>query len=305
MHVLKELVKNRTLYLMAFPGILLFFLFNYLPMAGVIVAFKRYSFSTGLFGSPWAKPLLGNFQFFFSSDAFWRVTRNTLFLNFSFIFFGTLIALALSILLNEVRFLKVKKTIQSSILLPYFISWIVVGVFAYALFNFDYGLINQGLQLLGIAAKDWYNSYEAWPFIMTFVSIWKTAGYTSIIFLAVLAGIDATYYEAAEIDGAGKWSKIRHITIPHLMPTATILTLLAIGRIMYADFGMFYAIIGENSILYPSADVIDTYVYRTLRKLGDVGMSSAVGLYQSVIGFCLVLVSNKIARKYQDEGSIF
>ncbi|AJY76841.1 ABC transporter permease [Paenibacillus beijingensis] len=305
MNVLKEIGKNRTLYLMAFPGLALFFLFNYLPMAGVVVAFKNYNFSSGLFGSPWAKPLLGNFEFFFSSDAFWRVTRNTLALNFSFIFFGTLLALAISILLNEVRFLKVKKAIQSGILLPYFISWIVVGVFAYALFNFDYGMVNKLLQLFGIPSVEWYNTYEAWPIIMTAISVWKTAGYTSIIFLAVLAGIDHTYYEAADIDGAGKWSKIRHITIPHLMPTATILTLLAIGRIMYADFGMFYAIVGENSILYPSADVIDTYVYRALRKLGDVGMSSAVGLYQSVIGFFLVLISNRVARKYQNEGSIF
>lgn len=305
MNVIKELGKNRILYLMAFPGILLFFLFNYLPMAGVIVAFKQYNFSKGLFGSPWAKPLLSNFEFFFSSDAFWRVTRNTLGLNFLFIFFGTLFALVISIMLNEVRFARVKKVIQSSILLPYFISWIVVGVFAYALFNFDYGMMNKLLQLFGIAPKDWYNTHEAWPFILTLISIWKGAGYTSIIFLAVLAGIDGTYYEAADIDGAGKWSKIWHITIPHLMPTATILTLLAIGRIMYADFGLFYAIIGENSILYPSADVIDTYVFRSLRRLGDVGMSSAVGFYQAVIGFFLVLISNRIARKYQDEGSIF
>jgi putative aldouronate transport system permease protein len=208
-------------------------------------------------------------------------------------------------MLNEIFNMKLRKILQGSLLLPYFVSWIVVSVFAFSTMNYDYGLINTMLRFMGRNPVDFYNTAAMWPFIMTVIYVWKSVGYSSILYTATIAGISPDYYEAATIDGASKFQQIWHITLPHLFPTMTILILLAIGRIMNADFGMFYSIVGENPMLYPTADVIDTFVYRALRKLGDVGMSSAAGFYQSLVAFVLVLVSNRLARKYQPEGSLF
>jgi putative aldouronate transport system permease protein len=301
----KELFGNRTLYLMALPAVILFILFNYLPLAGIIIAFKDYNFREGIFGSRWAAPFYKNFIFFFKSGDFIRVTSNTLMLNFSFIFFNTISAVLASVMLNEVTNLKIRKVLQGSLLLPYFVSWVVVAVFVFSALNYDYGIINTVLRGFGREPVNFYIESSRWPGIMTIIYIWKSIGYSGILYSATLAGISPEYYEAATIDGAGRLQQIWHISLPHLVPTITILTLLSIGKIMNADFGMFYSIIGENPMLYPSADVIDTYVYRTLRKLGDVGMSSAAGFYQSTVAFFLVLVSNWLARRYQPEGSLF
>ncbi|MDR1061254.1 MAG: ABC transporter permease subunit [Clostridiales bacterium] len=300
-----EIAKNRLIYAMALPGLAFFFLFNYLPMAGIVVAFKNYKFSDGLFGSAWRNPWYQNFEFFFKSGAYVQLTRNTLLLNTAFIVFGTIFSVVLAIMINELIFRRAKKALQAGILMPYFISWVVVGVFSYALFNFDYGTINVLLKSLGFQPVNWYNDASLWPPILTVVHIWKNTGYTSIIYIAALAGIDPSYYEAARIDGASKFQQIRYINLPQLWPTVTTMTLLSVGRIMNADFGMFYSIVGQNPMLYPTADVIDTYVYRTLRTLGDVGMSSAVGFYQSCVAFVLVLGSNWLARRYQPDGSLF
>jgi putative aldouronate transport system permease protein len=301
----KELFTNRTLYLMTLPAIVLFILFNYLPLTGIIVAFKDYNFRDGIFGSRWTSPFYKNFIFFFKSGDFARVTRNTLLLNFSFIIFNTFFAVLAALMLNEVAGLRLRKVLQGSLLLPYFVSWVVVAVFAFSALNYDYGIINTVLRALGKEPVDYYSKSSLWPGIMTGIYIWKNIGYSGILYSATLAGISPEYYEAATIDGANRFQRIWHISLPHLLPTITILTLLSIGRIMNADFGMFYSIVGENPMLYPTADVIDTYVYRTLRKLGDVGMSSAAGFYQSAAAFILVLVSNRLARRYQPEGSLF
>lgn len=303
--VRKELSRNKVLYLMATPALILFFLFNYLPMAGIVLAFKDYSINEGIWGSPWVTHVFQNFSFFFRSSNFIRVTRNTLLLNCVFILFNTVLSVLFSIMLNEMVSSKLRKFAQAGMLLPYFISWIVVSVFAFALLNFDYGSINILLQKLGLEPVDFYNKPWLWPIIMTIIYVWKNVGYNSVLYTATLAGIAPDYYEAARIDGASRLKQIWYISLPHLLPTITVMTLLSIGKIMNADFGMFYSIVQENSVLYPTMDVIDTYVYRTLRKLGDVGMSSAVGLYQSVVAFILVLLSNKLAKKFDPEGGLF
>lgn len=303
--VFKELATNKALYIMALPGILLLFLFNYLPMAGVIIAFKEFKFDMGILGSPWSKPLLNNFMFFFTSDSAIRSIKNTLLLNFTFIAVGVVVEVGLALLINEISGKTFKKITQSFTLLPYFISWIVVSVFAYNLFNYDYGILNSYVSIFGMEKIDWYSRTELWPVIMLILNKWKVTGYGTIMYLATLSGIDSTYYEAAEIDGASKFKQIFYISIPMLMPTVIILTLLQIGKIMNADFGFFYAIVGENSILYPSVDVIDTFIFRSLRKSGDVGMASAAGLFQSCISFVIIFISNWFARKIDDKSAIF
>lgn len=270
--VARELCRNKVLYLMAAPALILFFLFNYLPLSGIVLAFKDYSISEGIWGSPWVSPIFQNFEFFFKSSNFIRVTRNTLLLNFMFIIFNTVLSVLFSIMLNEMVSSKLRNFAQAGMLLPYFISWIVVSVFAFALLNFDYGSINMLLRQLGMEPVDFYNKPGLWPIIMTIVYVWKNVGYNSVLCTATLAGIAPDYYEAARIDGASRIKQIWYISLPHLLPTITVITLLSIGKIMNADFGMFYSIVQENSVLYPTMDVIDTYVtYREdLREKYDL-----------------------------------
>jgi putative aldouronate transport system permease protein len=298
-----ELKKNRVLYLMAVPGILAFLAFNYLPMFGLIVAFKEYNFRDGLFGSPWIG--LENFRFFVGSPKILQVIRNTVVLNISFIAIHTVMQVGSALMLNEVSGKWFKKSVQSLMFLPYFVSWIIVSVFVYNIFSYEYGVLNGFLDRIGAEKVNFYAMSGAWPFLLMLVDSWKWVGYGAVIYLAALAGIDDAYYEAARIDGASRWQCIRHISIPLIMPVILILTLLAIGRILNADFGMFYGIIGDNSILFKYTDVIETFVYRSLRQLGDVGMASAVGFVQSIIGFGLVVGSNTLVRRYRSEGALF
>ncbi|MDI4643779.1 ABC transporter permease [Cohnella hashimotonis] len=300
-----ELNKNAFLYLMAVPGLVVLFFFNYLPMAGVLIAFKNFDFGKGIFGSEWTKPIFNNFNFLFTSDTTFRATRNTILLNLLFIASSTVVAVGLALLLNEVRKKTFKKLVQSFTLLPFFVSWIVVSVFAYSIFAFDQGMLNQLLQWFGLSKVNWYNTPQAWPIILTLIMVWKSAGYNSILYIATLSGVDTSYYEAAEIDGATRFQQMRYISLPMLKPTIIILTLLAIGRIMNADFGMFYGIIGDNPNLYATTDVLDTFIFRNLRVLGDVGMASAASFYQSVIAFILVLACNRWANKYQNGSGLF
>jgi putative aldouronate transport system permease protein len=299
-----ELKKNAFLYLMAVPGIALLFLFNYMPMVGVIIAFKNFDFSKGVIGSEWAKPIYNNFNFLFTSEQTFRATRNTILLNLLFIVSGTVVSVGLALLLNEVRRKFFKKLVQSFTLLPTFVSWIVVSVFAYNMFA-DQGGLNQLLHAFGIAKVNWYGTPGVWPAILTIIMIWKGAGYGSILYIATLSGVDTSLYEAAEIDGASRFKQMLHISIPMLKPTMIILTLLSIGRIMNADFGMFYGIIGDNPILYPTTDVLDTFIFRNLRVIGDIGMASAANFYQSIIAFILVLACNRWANKYQNGAGLF
>jgi len=298
-----ELRRNRYLYILALPGILFFIIFNYLPMFGIIISFKDYSVVKGIWGSEWSG--LSNFKFFFTSGHAARVTFNTLFLNALFIIVGTITQSAVAIMLNELSSKFYKKLTQSLIFLPYFMSWVVVGVISLSLFDTQTGMLNMVLKFLGMGPVSWYTNAELWrPLLLVFYT-WKWTGYGAVIYLAVISNIDLQYYEASIIDGAGKWQQIRYVTIPFLTPTVIILVLLAIGRIFYGDFGMIYGLIGDNGMLFRTTDVIDTYVYRALRQMGDFGMASAIGLYQSVMGFVIVMISNHLAKRFREESALF
>lgn len=303
--VIRELLRNRTLLLMFLPVATLLFLFNYLPLAGLVIAFKNFDFAKGIFGSDWMNPLLDNFEYLFSSKTAFRAMRNTILLNALFITVGLIFEVGFALLLNEIRNKYFKRVTQSLTFLPFFISWIVVGVFAYNLMNFESGAINRLLETIGMQPIDFYSEAGLWPLILTIAIRWKVTGYGTIIYLAALTSVDNSYYEAASIDGATRWQQIRYISIPMLRPTIIILTLLAVGRIMNADFGMFYAMVGDASLLFPTTDVIDTFVYRSLRKSGDIGMASAAGFMQSIVAFVLIIGSNYVARKIDKDSAIF
>lgn len=302
----KRIIKaigDIELSFLALPGILLVFVFSYLPMFGVILAFKKYDYEKGILGSEWIG--MENFRFFFSYIEAWRVTRNTIGYNALFILLGTVFAVAFALMLNEIAKRTFVKIYQTIFFFPYFLSWVVVGYMFYAFFNMQYGIANGLLSAIGIEAKQWYADASYWPPILVLAYLWKNVGYLAIIYFAGLMGIDGEYYEAATIDGATKLQMIRHISIPLLMPLISVMTILAIGKIFYADFGMFFHLTRDVGLLYPTTDVIDTYVFRSLRKVGDVGQSAAVGLYQSTLGFIIVLVTNFIVKKYNSENALF
>ncbi|WP_338130453.1 ABC transporter permease [Cohnella ginsengisoli] len=279
---------------MTLPGILYIFLFSYVPMLGLVIAFKNYNYASGIWNSPWVG--FKNFDFLFATQDAWRITSNTLFLNFLFIFFGTVSAIAFAILLNEIRIKAFNKIVQSTMLLPYLLSWVIVGYFVYALLTSN-GLVNRIFALVGAEPIEWYTEPTYWPAILTLTAVWKMVGYNSIIYLASILGIHPEYYEAAVIDGANKFQQIRFITLPLIAPIVTIMVLLSIGRIFYADFGLFYNVTRNVGMLYPTTDVIDTYVFRMLRSVGDIGMASAAGFYQAVVGFVLVILANYTIKK--------
>jgi putative aldouronate transport system permease protein len=298
-----EVTKNRALYLLCVPGIAFFIIFAYIPMAGAGVAFMDFKANLGIFRSPWVG--FANFKFLFASDQLRRAVVNTLVLNSIFIITGHFLAIMTAMFLNEIKSIYFKKITQNFIFLPYFVSWIVVSAFTMNLFAAEGGLANNVLHAFGVAPVSWNQRPELWPFILTLFANWKAVGFLSIVYLAVITGISPEYYESSEIDGATKWKQMMYITFPMLVPTITVMMLISIGRIFFADFGMIYGLVGENSALFPTTDVIDTFVFRALRTLGDVGMSSAAGLFQSVIGFILVLGSNLIVRKFQKDSALY
>ncbi|WP_229520969.1 ABC transporter permease [Paenibacillus sp. GM2] len=290
--------------MLVLPGLIYFLLFSYLPMAGIVIAFKEYRMDLGIFGSPFNG--LNNFKFLsVDTISVLRVVFNTLFLNVLFIGIGTALAITTAVLINEIRLVWFKKISQSLVILPNFISWVIVAVFAYNFLNTDFGIVNNWLKSLGLEGISWYNQAGYWPAILVLLYSWKSVGFNSIIYLAAITGIDQEQYESAALDGANKFRQIWHITIPGISKTIIILLLLAIGRIFYGDFGMIYGLVGDNSLLFPTTDVIDTYVFRALRTLNDVGMSSAIGLLQSVIGFLFVYTANAVVRKYDKDAALF
>jgi putative aldouronate transport system permease protein len=302
----KEFRENGELYIMALPAVVLLFLFSYLPMGGIIIAFKDFQFDKGIFGSPWMKPLFSNFELILHNNpqAFIAL-RNTLLLNGLFIIVGTIVALALALLFNEINNKYFKRITQSITFLPTFISWVVVGVFVTGLLSYDSGAINNILTTFGLSKADFYSNPSLWPGILLLVVIWKSAGYNAVVYLATISGIDSTYYEAAQIDGATRWQQTWYISLPLLRPTVIILTLLAVGRIMNADFGLFYNVIGNITNLYSTGDVLDTLIYRSLRVTGDIGIASATGFFQSTVSFVIVIVCNKFAQIFERDAAIF
>lgn len=300
---LTDVAKNPFSYLLALPAVVYTFIFGYMTLPFLIMAFQQFSYERGLLQNQWIG--FKNFEFFFRATDAFVVTRNTLVLNFLFIAAATLAGMFFSIAMSEVKNKAFLKITQSTFLFPHFVSWIVVSYVVYAFLSSDYGVINKLLKFAGLEPVNWYYSPEKWPAILVLMRVWKDTGIKTVIFLATISGINHELYEAAVIDGANSLQRIKAITIPLLMPTVIILTLLAIGKIFYGDFAMIYSIIHDNGILYPTADVIDTYVYRLLRLTGNPAQAMAVGLYQAVMGFILVYGSNRIARRYSSDSALF
>lgn len=295
--------NDLQLYSLCFIPILLVFIFCYIPMFGIIIAFKNYKYNKGILGSEWVG--LDNFKFFINSNDFWRITWNTLELNFIFIVLGIVAAVLVAILLFELRSRNCTKIYQTVLITPHFMSWVIVSYIVYAFLNPSYGMLNRIIEAFGGTPIEWYSMPEVWTWILTICSIWKHVGMDSVVYYAALMGIDTSLFEAAEIDGANKLQSIWHITVPSLIPLITILTILKIGHIFRADFGLFYQVTRDVGALYSRTDVIDTYVYRTMREIGDMGMSAAVGLLQSVVGFVLVIITNAVTKKINPDSALF
>lgn len=296
--------KYLPLYLMMVPGLLYLIINNYLPLSGLIIAFKDLNFRKGILGSDWIG--FRNFEYLFATADALVITRNTIAYNAVFIALNNVLGIAVATLLNDMTSKRAKKFYQSAILLPYLISMIIISYLVNGFLSSDLGFLNRTvLPALGIRGPSWYTTPRYWPFILTFVNAWKNVGYLCVLYLSGILGIDKEYYEAASLEGASKWQQIRFITLPLIKPTVIMMVMIMIGKIFYSDFGLFYHVPMNSGALYSTTNVIDTYVYRGLMKLGDVGMSSAAGLYQSVVGFVLVLSSNLLIRKISPENAMF
>lgn len=300
---LYDVKKNRTLLLMLLPAALLTFVFAYLPMGGLILAFKQFRYDLGIFGSETVG--LSNFKFFFQSGDAWNVTRNTVLYNLVFIIINTVLEVGFAIVLSEIVNKFVKKTLQSIIFLPYFISWVIVSSIAYSLFNFENGTVNGILSAIGIQTVNIYAEPSWWKYIIVAFSAWKGVGYGMVVYLASIAGVDTSLHEAAQIDGANIFHRIRYITIPSITPTIITMTLLAVGKIFKGSLDLFYQLVGNNGALFDATDVIDTYVFRSLIQSGDIGKTAAVGLYQSVLCFVTIIIVNKIVKRAEADYALF
>lgn len=296
--------RTLPLLLIALPGIVYLIINNYIPMAGLFVAFKKYNFMKGLFGSDWCG--LKNFEFLFATKDAWIMTRNTILYNLAFIIVGTVFAIAIAIMLCELGKRLRVKFFQAALLMPNLLSWVVIGFIAFAFLSAETGFINKTiLNALGKEPVTWYMEAGAWPFILIIVNLWKNAGYQSIVYMASISGIDKSLYEAAAMDGATKMQQIFKITLPLLKPTIITLTLMSIGRMFYSDFGLFYQVPQNSGALFSVTQTIDTYVYRGLMESNNIGMSAAAGFYQSVVGFILVLLANWTVRKIDSDNALF
>ncbi len=295
---------NFGLLTMVIPGTIALLLFSYLPMAGVIIAFKDINYTKGILGSPWIG--FKNFEFFLKTPDAWIITRNSILYNVAFIVLGTIASVAVAVALDGLRARRTSRVYQGVMFLPYFFSWIVISTLVFSFLSTDLGFLNKQLfPVLGVAPVNWYIEPVYWPFIIIFTKLWKYTGYCSVIYLAAISGIDQNCLEAAALDGASRWQTVMRVMIPLISYVIIIQVLLSIGRLFYSDFGLFYQVPQNMGPLFDATNVIDTYVYRTLVNVGDIGMSAAAGLYQSGVGFVLVLVSNLIVRKIDPEKSLF
>lgn len=299
----KTFKDNAELSVLLIPGMILLILFAYIPMFGVIIAFKDYRNNLGIFGSKWVG--LKNFKFFFASQDAWRIARNTVGYGIMFIVIGLIAAVFVAILLYEVKRKAALKFYQTSMILPHFLSWVIVGYITYVLLEPNLGIFNKIIRFFGGEGLQWYSEPKYWIFILPMVNLWKTIGLKCIMYYAALMGIDEQLFEAAQIDGASRLKQIWYITIPSLIPLMTILTILDVGHIIKGDFGLFYTIPRDVGLLYPTTDIIDTYVYRGLRTGDDIGITTAVGLFQSVVGLIMVVGTNLIVKKVSPENSLF
>lgn len=300
--------QYKALLLMVLPGVIWFIFFFYIPVLANVVAFKDFrlspdGFISSLRQSPWVG--FDNFKFLFASNDAWLITRNTLLYNIVFLAFNLFFAIAFAIVMSELRNKRLVKVYHTMSLLPYFLSWVVISYFVYAFLSPDKGIVNQWLTSLGAEGVNWYADPKWWPFIFVFLNVWKSLGYNSIIYYASVIGIDQTYYEAAMVDGASKWQQIKNVTLPQLMPMISVLLIMNIGGIFRADFGLFYQVPQNSGALYQVTSVLDTYIYNGLTATGDIGMTAAAGLYQSVVGACLLLAANFVVRKLEPDSALF
>lgn len=296
--------KHWTLILFMVPGLVYLLINNYIPMAGILLAFKKVNYTLGIFKSPWCG--LSNFKYLFKTKDAAIIFRNTVLYNLAFIVLGTAAAVATAILLGEVKKKKLLKIYQTSILLPHILSTAVIAYLAFAFLSKDSGFLNNAIiKPLGGDAISWYSKPKYWPYILTFIQLWRSVGYTTIMYYATLVGIDTSYYEAAVIDGASTWDQIRYITLPCLKTTIITLTIMNLGRMFYSDFGLFYQVPMNNGLLFNATNTLDTYVYRGLLELNDIGRASAACFIQSVLGFVLVWGANALTRKADPDSAVF
>lgn len=299
----KTFLDCKLLLLMLLPALAYVIIFSYLPMTGIVLAFKKFNYQDGIFGSPWCG--WNNFRFLIISNKLWPLTRNTLLYNFAFITVGMTLEVGFAIVINELGNKYFKKVFQSFMFLPYFISWVVVVAIVQAMFSYEFGFLNKLVEMMGFSRFNIYASAKPWPFLLVLFKAWKQTGYGTVVYLANITGMDQGIYEAAEIDGANIWQRIRHITIPCLVPTMIIMFLLAIGQIFRGDFGLFYQMVGNNAQLLETTDILDLFIYRALATTNDIGMSSAAGLYQSVLCFATIMTVNFTIKKIQPDYSLF
>lgn len=303
-----KLYENRIFLLLVAPGALWLIFFFYIPVLANVVAFQDFQYSDqgflySVFHSPWVG--LKNFEFFFKSSDFWLVIRNTLGYNLTFLLLNFFFAIFFGIVMSQMRNARLLKVYQTSMLFPYFLSWAVLAYFVFAFLSSDKGIVNHIIQSFGGTPIDFYNTPAVWPFIIIFMGVWKGIGYNSILYFATASGIDPSYYEASMIDGANKWQQIKNVTLPHILPVATLMLILNIGGIFRTDFGMFYLLPRASGTLINVTQTFDTYIYRALTTTNDIGMSTAAGLMQSVVGALLIIGSNAIVRKVQPESALF
>ena len=303
----KSVAKNARMTLallsMMLPGLSYLLINNYIPMAGLVIAFKRFDYSKGIWGSDWAG--LGNFTYLFQTNDAFNIIRNTIGYNFMFIVLGTVVAVTIAIMLNFLRGTMNKKIYQTVILIPYLISMVVVSYIVFGFLSQENGYLNRIIVSLGGKPISWYTTSKYWPYILTIVNLWKGFGYTSILYYATVIGIDSTLYEAATVDGASRWKQVWHVTLPGLRGTIITMTLLNLGRMFYSDFGLFYQVPMRSGMISSVTDTIDVFVYKGLTQLNDIGRSSAAGFLQSALGFILVLIANTIVRKIDEENALF
>lgn len=305
-----KIKKTLALTTMVLPGAIWLILLRYLPMFGIVLSFKDYRIYTkapslinNIIHSKWVG--LKNFNFLFTTSDSWVMIRNTIGYNALWIVLGLVIAVAFAIMLNEITNKFVAKAYQTLMFFPYFLSWVVVSYFVFSFLSPEKGLITHMQQAAGVTPTEWYNDAKPWPYILTIANLWKNIGYSCVLYLAAITGIDATQYEAARIDGVNKWQQVRYVTLPHLKTMIIILFILAVGRIFNADFGLFYSVPMNSGPLFPATQVVDTYVYRALMNTGDIGMSSAAGLLQQTVGFICIMLANMIVRKVDPDSSLF
>jgi putative aldouronate transport system permease protein len=301
--LLRSIARNKVLLLMCLPAIVFFIVFSYGPLPGVWIAFTSFNYRDGIFGSEFVG--MRNFEFLIQSGQLWQLTRNTLLYNLAFIILGNILQIALAIMLNEIRSKYFKKISQAIMFLPYFISVVLVGVIAFNLLNFDTGAVNALIEQTGGDPIKIYSTAGLWPIIIILFQLWQSTGYGSIVYFAAIMSIDNSLFEAAAIDGASAWQRIRYIILPSLKPTFIILLLFSLGGIMHGNFGLFWNLVGNNAALFSTTDIIETSVYRMILSQNNFTSSTAVGLYQSLFGFALVMLANWIVRRINKDYALF